>query len=116
MKLFIKYILIMCLCYIQDLGCFYLFNYLGVYPIYSNVLSKSIAIVLGFIVQYKIIFKQNFKLGALYKYLTLVLANFIVNNFCFAYLYHVFHLTYIKIFVDVLLMLINFILSKKYVY
>lgn len=114
---FLSYIFYAGICYGQDLGLYLFLCYYNVFPVTANIITKIIAAITGFVLQRRLVFKIKGVLKKqLFKYLILVGLNFIVNNSIFALLYHLYPNQYLKVLVDVVLMLFNFIISKWIIY
>lgn len=121
---FIKYIISAGISFGLDILLFTIFNILfknisSFSIIIATILARVISSCINFLINKNVVFNfKNNNITILIKYFGLVITQMFVSSFSVFYLYKLtsFNETIIKIFVDIVLFVINFFVQKKFIF
>ena len=124
-EVFLKYIMSAGICLTIDLLLFTIFNLLfKSYTDFSIIIATVLARIVSSLINYSLNKEHVFKyekgrdIGSFFKYYLLVIVQMMVSSYSVYYLYKLIALneTIIKLFVDIVLFVINFFVQKLFIF
>jgi len=116
-KLFIKYILSAFSSFILDIFLFSIFLLFTKHIMLSTILARTLSSMYNFYINKKLIFKKSTK-NSMIKYFILVIVQMFVSGFSVSWLDKILNIsaTLIKVLVDTIIFIINFIIQREWVF
>lgn len=119
LKIIIKYLLSAFSSFIIDITLFYVFHKIFNNIVLATIFARTISSVYNFIINRNVVFtsKSN-KMKSLIQYFILVVIQMLVSAYSVKVLYSVIknYLTIIKVVVDIIIFVVNFIVQKYVIF